>query len=271
MSDKVMTWEQAVLWLRSQPGMDEVVRHNYYDDPLLEASIRFANSTEWQAVREILRGRSGKVLEVGAGRGIASFALARDGWEVTALEPNPSDIVGAGAIRTLSKDAEITIKVVEEWGESLPFSGETFDLVYCRAVLHHAHDLNSLGREISRVLKPGGLVLACREHVVSNDQELKFFLDNHPLHSLYGGEYAYRLNEYIAALNGGGINVKQVLNPLSSDINLFPQVQEEFRNKLAKRLMLPRVFVFNWVLLLVGALIHSPGRLYTFIGEKPNV
>jgi SAM-dependent methyltransferase len=271
MSDKAMTWEQAVLWLRSQPDMHEIVQHNYYDEPLIEASIRFYNSTEWQAVREILCGRSGKVLEIGAGRGIASFSFAKDGWEVSALEPNPSSIVGAGAIRKLSKDAGVTIQVVEEWGESLPFLDATFDLVYCRAVLHHAHDLNALGREIGRVLKPGGWVLACREHVVSNDQELKLFLDSHPLHSLYGGEHAYHLNEYIAALSAGGVNIEQVLNPLASDINLFPQVRDEFREIIARRLRLPKFFVFDWVLRLVGALIRSPGRLYTFIGEKPNV
>lgn len=268
MSKDSMSWEQAVLWLRAQPDMQEVVKQNYYDDPLPAAAVRFMESSEWQAVRRLLSGRTGSALEIGAGRGIASYAFARDGWQVTALEPDPSDVVGAGAVRRLAKSAEACIEVVEQWGESLPFTDASFDLVYCRAVLHHARDLEALGREIERVLRPGGLVVACREHVVTDEKELADFLDSHPLHRLYGGEHAYLLGEYVSALSVGNVKITQVLNPFASDINIYPQAREDVRKVIAGRLNIPSFFVRDWMMRIVGDLIRSPGRLYTFVGEK---
>lgn len=45
-------------------------------------------------------------------------------------------------------------------GTCLPFRSNTFDLVYTAAVLEHVRDPLAMGREIYRVLKPGGVVLA---------------------------------------------------------------------------------------------------------------
>src|SRR6202521_5711825 len=92
------SWEQAVRWLREQPEQRELVLANYYDDPLTEAATRYWRSAEWREIRTILPNPLGaKALDVGAGRGIASFALAKDGFAVTALEPDESGLVGAGA------------------------------------------------------------------------------------------------------------------------------------------------------------------------------
>src|SRR6266550_6718648 len=119
---QISTWEGAVVWLRSQPTRRQLVLDAFYDDPLIAAADRYRDSGEWQAVRELLRGRTGQALDVGAGRGIASYALARDGFEVTSLEPDPSAVVGAAAIRALAVEAALPIKVVEEFSERLPFS-----------------------------------------------------------------------------------------------------------------------------------------------------
>ena len=37
--------------------------------------------------------KAGRALDLGAGNGILSYALAREGWSVTAVEPDPSALV----------------------------------------------------------------------------------------------------------------------------------------------------------------------------------
>src|SRR5205814_804730 len=229
------SWEGAVSWLRRQPERAQLVVDCYYDDPLLGAAERYWGSEEWRAVRTILAGRSGLALDVGAGRGIASYALARDGFSVTALEPDSSNLVGAGAIRSLANESGMPIKVVEQVSERLPFSGGLFDVVFARAALHHARDLEVACRELFRVLKPGGLFLAIREHVISTPADLPRFLEQHPLHSLYGGENAFLLTQYVEAIAAAGFRDLEVLSPWSSSINFAPRNLESLKNELATR------------------------------------
>ena len=233
---KLKTWEEAVAWLRSQPSQADLVLGAYFDDPLIDAATRYWNSEEWRAVRECMPQARGRALDVGAGRGIASFALAKDGFAVTALEPDPSDLVGAGAIRALSRDAGIEISVVEEFSERLPFADKSFDFVFARAVLHHTRDLRAACREFFRVLRPGGTFVAAREHVISRASDLQRFLDSHPLHRFYGGENAFPLNDYLAAIEESGMRLKATFGPCDSPINYSPRSAAELRRELARRL-----------------------------------
>ncbi len=275
------SWEEAVAWLRLQPGQAQLVADCYYDDPLLGAADRYWHGEEWQAVRVLLAGRSGKALDVGAGRGIASYALAREGFSVTALEPDPSALVGAAAIRTLADESNLPIQAVEEFSERLPFADGTFDVVFARAVLHHTRDLEAACREFVRVLKPGGLFVAVREHVISNPQDLPRFLEQHPLHRLYGGEHAFQLKQYVGALKQAGFAKLEVISPWRSPINYAPYTLDSLKDELAQRAGLRIPAVSRMVRALLGVpgmwpLIREilkrvdqrPGRLYSFVAER---
>jgi SAM-dependent methyltransferase len=276
-----VSWEAAVCWLREQKDHQELVLACYYDDPLRDAAERYYCSGEWQAIRMTLDGlQRGAALDLGAGRGIASYALAKEGFKVTALEPDPSLLVGAGAIRQLAAETELPINVCEQYSESLPFPDSQFDVVFGRAVLHHARDLKAACREAFRVLKPKGRFVAVREHVISKPTDLPDFLAKHPLHKLYGGEHAYLLKEYIAALASAGFRQPYVLSPLGSSINLFPQTEESLRHEVCLRLgryapvvrILDRIFsrplLFRGLLSLLTAVDRRPGRLYSFVADK---
>lgn len=281
-ADKTFSsWEAAVAWLRQQPDQSRLVVDCYYDDPLVGAANRYWRSDEWQAVRARLVGRSGRALDIGAGRGIASYALAREGFLVTALEPDSSSLVGVGAIRSLVAESGLPIQVVEEFSERLPFVDGAFDVVFARAVLHHTRDLEVACREFIRVLKPGGLLVAIREHVISRPADLPRFLEQHPLHRLYGGEHAFRLKEYVAALEQAGFVRLEVISPWRSAINYAPYTLGALKDELAQRAgfgisMAKRLA--RWLLdvpgiwPLVRAILervdHRPGRLYSFVAER---
>ncbi|MCK1313369.1 class I SAM-dependent methyltransferase [Bradyrhizobium sp. 23] len=279
-STRFQTWENAVVWLRNQPNQRQLVLDAFYDDPLIAAAERYFSSDEWQAVSQILDGRTGAALDVGAGRGIASYALAREGFSVTALEPDPSEIVGAAAIRALAAEAGLQINVVEEVSERLPFANDTFDAVFARAVLHHTRDLESACRETYRVLRPGGMFIAAREHVISKEADLRQFLDQHPLHHLYGGEHAFLLDRYISALSGAGFDSVEILPPLKSPINLFPYTIDSLRDAIVEelsrkipmrplwRVALGSKRVFTSLLSVAERFDNRPGRLYSFICRK---
>ncbi|HEY6896905.1 MAG TPA: methyltransferase domain-containing protein [Rhodocyclaceae bacterium] len=277
---RFVSWEAAVRWLREQPEQQELILSAYYDDPLGAAAERYRNSSEWQAIRGLLAGRGGAALDIGAGRGIASYALAREGFAVTALEPDPSSLVGAGAIRQLMNDAGLAVTIVEQHSERLPFADGSFDVIFARAVLHHARDLATTCREIFRVLKPGGRLIAVREHVISRREDLPAFFALHPLHHLYGGENAYLLDDYCAALKGGGFSIQSVIKPLLSPINYFPHTRDSLRREIALRLgriaplsaLLRGLLALPWLL---DGMLHvltyvdrRPGRLYSFVADK---
>jgi SAM-dependent methyltransferase len=269
MSDERTTWEEAVLWLRAQPDQVELVRACFYDDPLIEAAERYYASSEWEAARTLTGPAGGRALDIGAGRGISSYALARDGWQVTALEPDPSAVVGTGAIEQLVAASRLPIAIVQEWGEALPFPDAYFDLVYGREVLHHARDLPTLCAEMARVLKPGGTFLATREHVIFSDADLAVFLSEHPLHWLYGGEHAYRLPEYKAAIEDAGIRLTQVINPWASAVNLYPRSVKEIAQLIHARFpFVPVSLMTPSLLKRLGWLLRSPGTAYSFGGVR---
>jgi SAM-dependent methyltransferase len=276
---KFTSWEEAVAWLIAQPDQQEVVRACYFDRPPLLAAQRYYQSAEWEAVRRMLPDKNGSVLDVGAGMGIASYAFALDGWQVTALEPDPSNLVGAGAIRRLAYSARVDISVVENWGEGLPFADATFDMVHARQVLHHARDLRKFCKELHRVLKPGGRLIATREHVISDANQLPKFLTKHPLHALYGGENAFRLDEYLSCLKAAGFSIRSVLGPWSSVINFTPfdrhKLSEIFLARfgylhgasLVARILFTEMG-FQFVRRVLAFIDRRPGRLFTFVADK---
>jgi SAM-dependent methyltransferase len=280
-TERARTWEEAVLWLRSQADRRELVLAAYYDDPLLDAARRYAESSEWRAIERLVPAHARRVLDVGAGRGIASYAFASRGLQVDALEPDPSDVVGAGAIEALAAQANLPIAVTREFSESLPYPDQSFVVVFARAVLHHTSDLRAACREFFRVLRPGGRLIAVREHVISRPGDLPEFLEGHPLHRLYGGENAFELREYTQAISAAGFRLASTLGPLASEINYSPRTRAEAQADCARRLS----GGIAGVRALAGAVLSAPpvwwlvsrswswldgrpGRLYSFVADR---
>jgi ubiquinone/menaquinone biosynthesis C-methylase UbiE len=280
MNDKKITWEQAVLWLREQPDKQQIVRECFYDDPIEDAAKRFYQSEEWHAVNKLLSHKFPcAVLDLGAGRGISSFAFAKSGCNVIALEPDTSPIVGSQCIQSLFEKTGLSVTIVNDFGEKLPFQNDSFDIVYGRAVLHHAKDLPTFCNEVARVLKKRGLFLFTREHVISRKEDLAKFLNVHVLHYLYKGENAYLLSEYKKAIVKAGLKTLKTYTPLSTPINYYPlsekQLQLSIRAMIQKRL--GSLFANSETFVKTASIFYKyfdditskiPGRLYSFLAVK---
>jgi 2-polyprenyl-3-methyl-5-hydroxy-6-metoxy-1,4-benzoquinol methylase len=279
MNAKFVSWEDAVKWLMNQPDKQDLVKDCYYDPSVIDAANRYWKSDEWQAIKLLIHNKSGQALDLGAGRGISSYALAKDGWNVLAIEPDPSNLVGAGAIESLAITENLPIKVTKEFGEEIKCESASFDLIFARQVLHHAKNLDQLCAEVYRVLKPNGMFLAVRDHVVSSMNDMQLFLDKHPLHNLYGGENAYTEKQYLSAMRRAGFTIKMIIKSFDSVINYAPYTEDTLKVELSSRInKLPIIGMFNitlnskWLfkltLVLLSMFDNRPGRLFSFVCVK---
>lgn len=271
--------EEAVLRLRRDPQYTDLIRDAYLDEDTHASAERFRTSDEFREALQLLGERArGTILDVGAGVGIAAYAFCVEGAaRVYAVEPDPSDILGRGAIARITKD--LAVELLDAYGEDLPLPDAAVDVVYARQVLHHTRDLPRTLSECARVLKHGGIFLACREHVVDDEAQLREFLESHPVHRLAGGEGAHPLDVYIHAISAAGLSLERVFGPWESIINAFPLVRTARELSrypgtwLARRL--GRLGGWASLLPLVRALVWkrldrpAPGRMYTFLAIKP--
>jgi SAM-dependent methyltransferase len=98
-------------------------------------------------------GRGARVLDVGAGTGRVSIALADLGCDVVAVDPS---VPMLSALR--SKSANTSIPIVAAEGAHLPFRPESFDVVIFARILYVIADWKASLREAFHTIKAGGLL-----------------------------------------------------------------------------------------------------------------
>lgn len=110
----------------------------------------------WYAERRHLLARSiagmtpGRALDIGAAGGGNSRVLAREGWDVLALE------YGAEGAQV---GKERGLDVIRADATQLPLDRECVDLVVAYDVLEHIPDHDAAVREVHRILRPDGTFL----------------------------------------------------------------------------------------------------------------
>ncbi len=289
-----MNWDETICFIRTQPEYKELVEKAYFEEELSLNVERFKTSEEFAETQLLISRHTKldsktKLLDIGSGNGISAVAFALKDINVDSIEPDPSDTIGAGAIRKLKEHYNLTnLNIHQAYAEEIKFEDNFFDIVYARQCMHHAYNLELFLKECARVLKDGGVLITVRDHVVYNEIDKEWFLENHPLQKFYGGENAFSEEEYKSAIINSGLKVKKVLKHFDSVINYFPLSKKEkeakentnkvfvesiIKNKLGvlSKLKIVNKLATVYVKNKLGEVFDErkvPGRMYTFIAVK---
>lgn len=108
-----------------------------------------------QRVLEMLETSCGKVLDVGCGPGVLCRELRHRGYKVWGVDPAPGMI--DQCLNSMGSDSESRFTVGS--ANSLPYSDGFFDCVTCIGVLAPKQAYPSALKEMTRVLKEGGILI----------------------------------------------------------------------------------------------------------------
>jgi len=111
-----MNWHDTIISIQKSDIYKDLVLDTFISSDLNLNIKRYSESQEFKEIKKIISkiysGRKIKILDVGAGNGISSIALAKEGHYITALEPDNSDLVGSQAIRFGANINKVKIEII---------------------------------------------------------------------------------------------------------------------------------------------------------------
>lgn len=254
------TWEEIIHASQGNPALDSVLRDSYLHRDLMGSLRRFMATEEFLHTLDEFRTanpQARSVLDIGGAGGVMAVAFALSGYEVTLAEPSSDDIVGTAAARKLvalaAEELDATVAsrltIVQEPVELLSLNDQ-FDIVYCRQVVHHFRDPVIALKKIHSFMKDESAAFFVREHVIFDEADMEFFLENHPFHRYTHGENAYRSEEYCDFINEADMSLIREYKFAESPINYFPHSAQTIASVNER---------------------HVAGRPYTYVAQKKKV
>lgn len=144
-----------------------------------------------------------RVLELGAGRCWLSAHLARKGAQVVAIDVLEKEYMGLRCADFYLEEGTYFERVICDM-HRLPFKGRTFDAVVTTATLHHSSTVTQLLREVSRVTRRGGLMVAANEPLKLPCRELP------AEEELGANESVYSLGQWQSFFTGAGWEINHL-------------------------------------------------------------
>ena len=148
--------------------------------------------------------KRGKMLDLGCSEGDYSHDLKMMGFDVTASDMDRDRFKYHGSVKF--EDCDLRMP--------LPFADEAFDYVLFLEVIEHLRAPFAVMREISRILKPGGVLFLSTPNILNIGSRLRFLfeggydffreplldyvkLGKHKLHSMHIIPWRYQELEYL--------------------------------------------------------------------------
>ena len=132
---------------------------------LLNAILAFGQDRGWRAAMvdalDFRDGARGMVLDVAAGTGTSSAAIAAQGHRVIASDFSP------GMMRE-GRKRQPEIPFIGADATNLPFASDSFDAAVISFGLRNVHEPQTALAEMMRVVKPGGRVVVCEFSTPTN-------------------------------------------------------------------------------------------------------
>ena len=150
---------------------------------LTNALLSLGSASLWRVatVRALGINAGDRVLDIAAGTGTSSAAIARAGARVTALDFSPGMVA-------VGRQRHPEIEFVEGDAQQLPFDDASFDAVTISFGLRNVNDPHRALAEMRRVLVPGGRVVICEFTT--------------PPNGLVRGAYQFYLNKVMPSVAG---------------------------------------------------------------------
>ncbi len=172
------------------------IYHNRHEPEYAQIYNKYCND---HLLVDVPNDKNKLLLDCGCGTGILLKELSQSFSKVIGLDLSLDNI----------KKVEHK-KVVVANMEDLPFSVNSFDVVFCRGALHHVPDFKKALNQISQIICPGGVLVLYEP----NDDALwlrpirKIFFNLSP--KFREGHKAFRSLELIALLKSNSFEIKRL-------------------------------------------------------------
>ena len=208
--------------------------------------------TDW--VQSLFTGYKGSILEVGAGTGAFADAMAKNGWQVTALEPD------ASSREIAFKNYGIHLLPSVEL-ENLPQS--SFDVITLWHVLEHVHDLKFYINTFKKLLKQNGrLIIAVPNHT---SYDAQFYKNYWAAYDVPRHLYHFSPSSMQFLMKSNGFNLAS-LKPMWFDSFYVSLLSEKY--KKTGLLGIVRAFIIGGVSNLIA--LNSNSKASSIIYEIKN-
>lgn len=151
--DERLKAEVAEFWSRASCGEDLYLHGHTSQDYRNQMVERYRLEPYIPKFADAARWRGKKVLEIGVGLGSDHQLFAEAGAVLSGVDYTERAVEHTKRRLTL---LGLQSELQPADAEALPFSSDSFDLVYSWGVIHHSPNTPKAAQEILRVLKPGG-------------------------------------------------------------------------------------------------------------------